>query len=172
MNGCPRVILVVVFLAINAVAGCALSKLPAAVNQSEVPVWRGRLALRVEGDHLQSAFESSTFSVGFELSGTPAVGELTIYTPIGSTAASLSWTADTACLRLSGEIHCFESLDALVKQTVGTELPVAAFFAWLAGDNLTMSGWSADLSQLAKGRITARRTDPAPIAELRLVLEE
>ncbi len=173
MNGCPRVILAATICAINLIAGCALSKLPAALNQSDVSVWRGRLALRVEGAPPQPAFGANTFSGAFDLSGTPAVGELTIYTPIGSTAASLSWTEDRACLSLSGEsIHCFESLDALVKQTMGTELPVAALFAWLSGNNLTLAGWTADLSQRAKGRIAARRTNPLPIAELRLVLEE
>lgn len=173
MNGRPRVILAATIFAINVVAGCALTKLPVALNPSEVPVWRGRLAVWVEGAQSQSASGANTFSGAFELSGTPAVGELTIYTPVGTTAASLSWTVDSACLSLGGEpIHCFESLDALVKQTMGTELPVAALFAWLAGDNLTLAGWRADLSQRAKGRITARRTNPVPLAELRLVLEE
>jgi len=33
------------------------------------------------------------------------------------------------------------------------------------------AGWSADLSQLESGRLTARRTQPLPAAELRLILE-
>ena len=66
----------------------------------------------------------------------------------------------------------FESLDALIRQAVGTEIPVVALFAWLAGDNMVIAGWSADLSHHADGRIMARRTQPAPLAELRLVLEK
>jgi outer membrane lipoprotein LolB len=74
-------------------------------------------------------------------------------------------------MRTQGEIRHYESLDALIKQAVGTEIPVVALFAWLAGDNMNVAGWSADLSQHAEGRITARRTEPTPIAELRLILE-
>ena len=95
-----------------------------------------------------------------------------LYTPLGSTAASLVWTPGTAILRRDGAVLQFESLDALIKQILGTELPVAALFAWLAGDPLMMAGWSADLSQHGNGRITARRTQPEPVAELRVMLEK
>lgn len=71
-----------------------------------------------------------------------------------------------------GNVQPFESLDALIKQAIGTDIPVAALFGWLAGDDLKVAGWSADLSQHALGRITARRTAPTPVAELRLVLEK
>lgn len=91
---------------------------------------------------------------------------------MGSTAAALSWSAQTAVMRTQGEVRSFESLDALIKQAVGTEIPVAALFAWLAGDNMIAAGWSADLSQHANGKITARRVQPVPLAELRLVLEK
>jgi len=37
---------------------------------------------------------------------------------------------------------------------------------------MTAAGWRADLSQHANGRITARRTEPPPQAELRLVFEK
>jgi outer membrane lipoprotein LolB len=106
------------------------------------------------------------------LTGNSQVGELTLYTPLGSTAAALSWSTHTAVMRTHGDVRYFESLDALIKQAVGTDIPVVALFAWLAGDNMNVAGWSADLSQHAKGRITARRTNPAPGAELRLVLEK
>lgn len=74
-------------------------------------------------------------------------------------------------MRSNGDVRYFASLDELIKQAVGTEIPVVALFAWLAGDNMNVKGWHADLTQHAKGRITARRTEPAPVAELRLVLE-
>jgi outer membrane lipoprotein LolB len=142
-----------------------------APNQSKISVWRGRLALRVEADQLRPESAPSAFSAAFELSGSPRVGELTLYTPLGGTAAALSWTPQTAVLRANGSVRYFDSLDELIRQTVGTELPVATLFAWLAGDNLVLAGWSADLSEHANGRITARRTEPEPAAELRLVLE-
>jgi outer membrane lipoprotein LolB len=34
-----------------------------------------------------------------------------------------------------------------------------------------VAGWHADLSQLPEGRLLARRTNPGPAAELRLILE-
>ena len=66
----------------------------------------------------------------------------------------------------------FASQNALIKHATGTELPVATLFAWLAGENLAAAGWHADLSQHARGRITAQRSSPSPTAELRLVLED
>ena len=95
-----------------------------------------------------------------------------LYSPLGSTIATLSWDPTTAIMRAHGETHYFDSLDALIKQAVGTDIPVGALFSWLAGDNVTIASWSANLSQHAEGKITARRNDPAPQAELRIVLEK
>jgi len=122
--------------------------------------------VRVESDQPQS------FTAGFELTGNAQAGELTLFTPLGSTAAALSWSSQTALMRSNGDVRYFDSLNALIKQAVGTEIPVVALFAWLAGDNMNVAGWSADLSQQANGRITARRTQPAPLAEIRLVIEK
>lgn len=152
------------------IAGCAIPTRAIAPNQSELAPWRGRLAVRVESEQAQS--QPQSFAAGFELTGTPREGELTLYTPLGNTAAALSWSPQAAVMRTNGEVRHFESLDALIRQAVGTEIPVDALFAWLAGDNMTVAGWRADLSQHADGRITARRTEPAPQAELKLVLEK
>lgn len=161
-----RVVCATILFATVFIAGCAVPTRAGISNQSEVSLWRGRLAVRVESDQPQS------FAAGFELTGNAQVGELTLYTPLGSTAAALSWSSQTAVMHTNGDVRYFESLDALIKQAVGTEIPVVALFAWLAGDNMAIAGWSADLSQHANGRITARRTQPAPLAELRLVLEK
>lgn len=147
-------------------AGCAIPPSTKLGGQSDASLWRGRLAVQVESDQFRS------FAAGFELTGSAAAGELTLFTPLGNTAAVLAWSAGAAVMRSNGETRHFQSLDALIKQAVGTEIPVAALFAWLAGDNLAVAGWSADLSHHADGRITARRTEPAPPAELRLVLEK
>lgn len=159
-----------VFFAIVFIAGCAVPAGVNTTNQSERSIWRGRLAVRVESDQAQS--QPQAFAAGFELTGNAQAGELTLYTPLGTTAAALSWSAQTALMRTNGEIRSFASLDDLIQQAVGAEIPVAALFAWLAGDNMSVEGWSADLSQLADGRVTARRTEPAPVTELRLVLEK
>lgn len=166
MSSGVKVVWTVLLAAVFFIAGCAAPTQVALQHRSELSPWRGRLAVRVESDQSQS------FSAGFELSGTPRAGELTLYTPLGTTAAALSWTPDTAVMRRQGEVHYFTSLDALIQQALGAEIPVLALFAWLAGDNLVVAGWNADLSQHAAGRITARRTAPAPAAELRLVLDQ
>jgi outer membrane lipoprotein LolB len=44
-------------------------------------------------------------------------------------------------------------------------------FAWLRGEAATAPGWQADVSRHAEGRINAQRNDPAPPAQLRIVLE-
>jgi outer membrane lipoprotein LolB len=158
------------FFATFFVAGCAVRTGAISANGADATYWRGRLAIQILSSQTPSDFQSMT--AGFELTGNAKLGTLTLYTPLGSTVASLSWSPTTAVMRSAGETHYFESLDALIKHSVGTELPVSALFAWLAGNNLTMAGWSADLSQHSDGRITARRTQPEPLAEIRLVLEK
>lgn len=160
-----KIICAVILSASLFIAGCAVPTRATTSNQPEVSLWRGRLAVRVDSDQPQF------FTAGFELAGNALAGELTLYTPLGNTAAALSWSSQTTFMRANGDIRHFESLDALIKHTLGTEIPVVALFAWLAGDNMAVAGWSADLSQHASGRITARRAQPAPLAELRLVLE-
>ncbi len=159
-----------VFFATFFIAGCAVPTKASISDSAEASPWRGRLAIRIESDQPES--QPQAFAAGFELAGNALAGELTLYTPLGNTAAALSWSSQTAVMRSNGDIRYFESLDALIKQAVGTDIPVAALFAWLAGDNMTVAGWSADLSQHADGRITARRTQPPPLTELRLVLEK
>lgn len=158
--------MVVVFF----LTGCAVQTGTSGSNTANALSWRGRLALQVEASPPQT--QAQYVAGGFELTGTPQAGELTLFTPLGTTAAALSWSAQAAILRDAGGIRHFESLDALISQTFGTEIPVVALFAWLAGDTMTVAGWRVDLSQYAGGRITARRTLPAPMAELRLVLEQ
>ena len=166
MSRLGKVACSIIIFATIFIAGCAAPTRAIVSKESEVSLWRGRLAVRVESEQPQA------FSAGFELTGNAQAGELTLYTPLGNTAAALSWSPQTAVMRSNGDVRHFESLDALIKQAVGTEIPVVALFAWLAGDNMAVAGWSADLSDHAKGRITARRTQPAPLAELRLVLEK
>jgi len=158
------------FLIVIFVAGCAVPTRVSVSDQSEHTIWRGRLSVRVESDRAETPPQA--FAAGFELTGNAQTGELTLYTPLGTTAAALSWSAQTALMRTNGDVRSFASLDALIEQAVGTEIPVAALFAWLAGDDMRAAGWSADLSQRADGRLTARRTEPPPITELRLVLEK
>jgi outer membrane lipoprotein LolB len=152
------------------ISGCALAPSVASSAQSDTASWRGRLAVRVDSNGAPG--QSQSFAAGFELTGNAQVGELTLYTPLGTTAASLSWSEQSAVMRSAGDQKNFESLTALIRHAIGTEVPVAALFAWLAGDNMSAAGWSADLSNYATGSILASRTEPAPAAQIRLILEK
>ena len=149
-------------------SACALP--PVAGDSASANHWRGRLAITVQATLAQTPAQSVT--AGFELSGSPQAGELTLYTPLGGTAAALSWSARSATLRSAGETRDFASLEALIWHTTGTELPLSALFAWLAGDNPEVAGWQADLSQYAAGRILARRTEAGSETQIRLILEK
>ena len=148
------------------VAGCAQPQRVAPRNEITAGAWSGRLALQVEDNPSQS------FSAGFELRGRPDAGELTLFNPLGGTLAALTWSPGSATLRSGNQVRQFESIDALVAGATGTAIPVASLFDWLAGNNTPVAGWEADLSQLADGRLRARRTAPPPMADLRVALDK
>nr|WP_255429175.1 lipoprotein insertase outer membrane protein LolB [Ramlibacter albus] len=144
-------------------AGCAQPALRP--TDAAAQFYRGRLALQVEGQQSQS------FSASFELQGNAREGELSLSAPIGGTVAQLAWNDKSATLRQGGQTREFHSLDELAAQATGTPLPIAALFDWLRGVNTPAPGWEVDLSQLAEGRLRARRSDPPPAADLRVALE-
>ena len=127
--------------------------------------WSGRLAMQVASIPPQSV------SAGFELSGSPDAGELWLTSPLGNTVASVTWSPGLAELRQGEQVVRRASLDALTTELGGAPLPVLALFAWLNGQPQNANGWTADLSRHPEGRITARRSDPAPSAELRIVFQ-
>lgn len=145
------------------VAGCASP--PKSVVPPGTQVWTGRLALNVEQQSSQS------FSASFELKGAPEAGELTLFTPLGGTAAVLQWAPGAATLRSGGQTRQFPSLEALAQEATGAPLPVAALFDWLGGKPTAIEGWEADVSRVAEGRLQARRSAPPPAADLRVVFE-
>lgn len=127
--------------------------------------WSGRLALTVDSDPPQS------FSAAFELGGTPEAGELLLFSPLGNTLASIRWSADGAQLQQGERITRRADLDSLSAELTGAALPVSALFDWLQGRPSAAMGWEADLQRHADGRVVARRQQPAPAAELKLVFE-
>lgn len=140
--------------------GCAT---PPGADLPGATAWSGRLALRVDSDPAQS------FSAGFDLRGAPEAGELLLSSPLGNTLAQVRWSGQGAELQQGGRVQRRASLDELTTELSGTALPVTALFGWLRGEHVSAPGWTADLSQLAQGRITARRSNPLPTAELRLL---
>jgi len=152
--------------AIFLIAGCATPSIPEGQLLSYSSPWHGRLSLRISPDQ----GPPQAFSAAFELSGNQQAGELTLYGPLGTTAASMAWSPQSAFMRTNGEVRYFGSLSELIREAVGTELPVNALFAWVAGESKVANGWRADLSDYPRGRIKASRQDPAPSAELNLIL--
>lgn len=126
--------------------------------------WSGRIALQVEGQASQS------FSAMFELQGNAKDGGLVLLSPLGNRIAQLSWNSGHAQLLSGPDTRSSESLEALLQDVTGTQIPVAALFDWLNGIQTTAPDWQADLSSLADGRLVARRNHPAPPATLRIVL--
>lgn len=126
------------------------------------------MSVRVEAS---PTLDPQAFSSTFELQGGPDLGQLRFYTPLGSTAAAIVWTTEQAQLQSGKVTQNFSSIAELIERVLGTPVPVAALFAWLAGDPVSLDGWEVDLSQFDNGKITARRISPAPRAELRVVLE-
>lgn len=146
--------------------GCASQRTAGdAVAATPAGHWSGRLGLVVESDPPEQLHAS------FELEGDPRSGQLDLFTPLGSTLASLQWQPGAAVLVQGGQRRDYDSLDALATAATGTALPLGALFAWLRGVPETAEGWQVDLSQQAGGRLRAWRLAPPPSAELRVVLD-
>lgn len=149
------------------IAGCAYPIRAIDLNGSQSKLWTGRLSLQLHTDPVQS------FSASFELKGQPERGELALLSPLGNVLGILRWSPDEALLDSGNQqIRYFSSIDDLMEQTTGAAVPPSALFAWLQGINARVSGWSADLSRLGEGRISATRAQPAPRADLRVVLDQ
>ncbi len=144
-------------------AGCAATRPPRRPGEA---AWSGRLALRVDSQPPQA------FSALFDLRGSASAGELHLSSALGQTLATVRWSAQGAELQRGNETTRRDSLDALTAELSGAPLPVLAMFDWLAGREAPAGGWRADLSQHGNGRLVARREQPLPSAELRLVFEQ
>lgn len=128
--------------------------------------------MRVQAAADQVPAPDQSFSAAFELLGDPERGELQFFTPLGSTMADIHWAPGGAVLQARGESRKFSDLAQLIEEVLGTDVPVAALFAWLAGQTQEAHGWQVDLSRRAQGKILARRLSHAPQAELRVILED
>ncbi|MDQ3059554.1 MAG: hypothetical protein M3R45_08500 [Pseudomonadota bacterium] len=153
-------------LAALVLTGCA--RPPAsALSDARPDFWTGRISLQVQSEPAQS------FSAGFELKGKPERGELTLISPLGNVLGVLRWSPSEAVLDSGNhKIQRFASVDALMAQATGAAVPLSALFAWLQGNHASVSGWSADLSRHSEGRILAKRADPLPQTDLRVVLDQ
>jgi len=126
--------------------------------------WSGRLALLIETDPVQH------FSAGFELSGDARSGVLRLFSAFGQTLAQAHWSPQQTLLQHNGRSTPYASMDDLTAALTGVALPLLPLFAWLSGQPAELDGWQADLSRHAEGRLQARRLQPGPAVELRLLL--
>ena len=148
-------------------AGCAQMPKATAQDGLKNEFWTGRISLQVQSEPAQS------FSASFDLKGNSERGELTLVSPLGNVLGVLRWAPGEALLDSgNGKVQRFASVDELMAQATGAAVPIDALFAWLRGDNAAASGWSADLSRYQEGRISAKRSQPAPQADLRVVLDQ
>lgn len=154
------------FLVALVMTGCAYKTQKISENDTENERWSGRISLQIQSD------PSQAFFAGFELKGKAEAGELTLLSPIGSVLGVMRWSLDEALMISNGETQRFDSIETLLMKITGAALPMTALFDWLKGDNSSLNGWSADLSQYKLGRITAKRFNPIPQAELRIVLNQ
>jgi len=128
--------------------------------------WDGRLNLRI----LQKPPEQ--FSANFTLEGTAETGELTIYSPIGSTLAVASWNAEGATLTEGSKKQSFDSMEALTRAVTGANLPLSTLMTWLNVDGESLNGWEIRSENPAAGRrLFAKRISPLPQLQLTLILD-
>ena len=153
------------------IAGCALKTRPPELTSETSPSWHGRLVMQVQAHPNEPHSQARSFGATFELLGTPDQGELTFFTPLGTTAAAIRWNGHLATLESQGETRTFENLSHLVRQLLGTNVPVPALFAWLNGQDSSADGWQVDLRQFPVGKIVADRLTPLPQAQLRVILD-
>lgn len=147
--------------------GCATAPRPVASAQelALANAWSGRLALTVHSTPAQA------FSAGFDLTGNAEKGELRLYSPLGNTLAALTWSPQGALLQQGSAQSQAGSVQDLLQQVTGTELPLRALFDWLQGKNPTVPGWTAKLAQLPEGQLQVHRSRPEPAVDLRIVLD-
>jgi outer membrane lipoprotein LolB len=159
-------------LATLLLASCAYKTGSTRINDAKIEAksgalptfWAGRIGLQVQSEPPQAFF------AGFELKGQASSGELTLISPLGSIVGIVRWSPFEALLEQGSTTRRFASSDELLAQITGAAIPISALFDWLAGIDTPTPGWVADLSKQPDGRISARRINPAPAADLRIVL--
>ena len=159
----------VIFISIF-IASCALNTRTIPENYSTTNVerkfpeykteFRGRIALKIEAEARAESAQPQLFSGGFELVGDVQASTLTLYTPLGGTAAVLTWLPGEARMEAAGQTRYFSSLPEMLQTATGAALPVASLFAWLQGVNANEPGWRIDLSQYCSESHRSTATNP------------
>jgi outer membrane lipoprotein LolB len=125
----------------------------------------GRFSLVVDTEPQQSFLSS------FDIQGGWPDGVLTIYNPLGMQMARVEWTPQGARLIQGSQIRQAVSLESLIFQLTGTQLPAAALIDWLGGRPTPAEGWKVDVSEWHLRRLVLERIQPAPRTVLRIAFE-
>jgi outer membrane lipoprotein LolB len=110
-------------------------------------------------------------SAGFSLDGDVRQGELNLFSPLGTTLATLQWNPTITQWLQGGQQRRYDSMAHLTEETTGAALPMGAMFDWLEGKATASPGWLADLSALNQGTLVAKRVSPEPLVVLRIKLD-
>jgi outer membrane lipoprotein LolB len=152
--------------ALAGLSGCAVSTSSVSERPARQDYWQGRLVVMVDSVPPQS------WSADFELLGSADQGRLKLTGALGLQLADLVWSSLGVQLQTQGETRRFATLSELSSQMTPHALPVESLFGWLHGQASDVPGWQVQqLSNQQTGTrlLIARRTDPAPAAELRLI---
>jgi outer membrane lipoprotein LolB len=112
-----------------------------------------------------------SFLSSFDIQGGWPDGVLTIYNPLGMQMARVEWTPQGARLIQGSQIRQAVSLESLIFQLTGTQLPAAALIDWLGGRPTPAEGWKVDVSEWHLRRLVLERIQPAPRTVLRIAFE-
>lgn len=127
--------------------------------------WQGRIGVRVTAPQAQSA------TAAFDLIGNGNQGSLRLFSPFGTTLATMQWTQEDATLTVSGATQTYQSIAALTQATLGVPIPVTTVFDWLQGIPSEVPFWQPDLRLVSKGKLTASHVSPERSAEVTIVFE-
>lgn len=134
--------------------------------------FEGRLAVRINDDPKRS------FSANFVLEGNARSGQLNLSTPLGTQLAHARWLPGRVWLMNSDGTQEFEAMDQLARETLGEDIPLVAFFDWLAGRawpeaastplsnpgaGFRQMGWEVRLDRYADGLVIAQRQTPSSV---------
>ena len=85
--------------------------------------------------------------------------------------ARVEWTAQNARLLQGNQVRESSSLERLVLELTGAQLPTAALVDWLSGKPTPAEGWNVDVSEWHLRRLVLERVQPAPRTVLRIAFE-
>ena len=153
---------VLLALLLSACATSTKTKMPTVETSQE---WSGRISLQVQSDPPQQ------LNASFALQGGAQKGQLDVFSPFGTTLATLQWTPQEAVLQQGNQQQRFASITVLTERLTGAQLPMTELFDWLNGQPTAVEGWQIDISQLGSGWLIATRTSPAPGVLLKIKLD-